>query len=81
MILPSLFSNGLSNTGGTNDGSSPNIYFYQSNGTSSSPPVSTPSGWKQINYTKDSGANDFFKYVFSSDQDCGGSIGWINGIL
>lgn len=81
MILPSLFTNNLLNTGGTNDSKSPNLYFYQSNSTSTNPPIATASGWKQINYLKDNGASGFFNTIFNSTNNLGGSIQWINGDL
>lgn len=81
MILPSLFYNNLLNTGGTNNSNPPNLYFYQSNSTSSNPPIATASGWKTIDYNVDNGASDFFNTIFNSTNLSGGSIGWVNGDL
>lgn len=81
MILPSLFNNNLLITGGTNDAQSPNLYFYQSNSTSSNPPVATASGWKQIDYQVDKGATSFFNTLFETSNELGGSIQWNNGDL
>jgi hypothetical protein len=81
MILPSLFSNNLLNTGGSNNSNSPNLYFYQSNSTSSNPPVATASGWKTIDYAVDNGASDFFNTIFNSSNQSGGSLQWNNGDL
>lgn len=81
MILPSLFYNNLLNTGGTNNYNPPNLYFYQSNSTSSNPPIATASGWKTIDYNVDNGASDFFNTIFNSTNLSGGSIGWVNGDL
>ena len=81
MILPSLFNNNLLNSGGSNDQNPPNLYFYQSNSTSSNPPIATASGWKQINYSVDTGAGNFFNTIFNSTNELGGSLAWINGDL
>lgn len=81
MILPSLFTNNLLNTGGSNNSNPPNLYFYQSNSTSSSPPIAGASGWKQIDYTVDNGATNFFNTLFNSTNDLGGSLQWNNGDL
>ena len=81
MILPSLFSNNLLNTGGSNNYNPPNLYFYQSNSTSTSSPIATASGWKQIDYTIDNGANNFFNTLFNSTNNLGGSLQWNNGDL
>lgn len=81
MIAPSLFTNNLLNTGGTNDNMSPNLYFYQSSATDSNPPVATASGWKQINYTKDNGVTSFFNNIFQTNSSLGGSVQWMNGDL
>ncbi len=81
MILPSLFNNNLLNTGGSNDSNSPNLYFYQSNSTSSNPPIATASGWKQIDYQTDNGSQPFFNKLFNSSTDLGGSLQWNNGDL
>lgn len=81
MILPSLFNNSLLNSGGSNDSKPPNLYFYQSNSTSSNPPIATASGWKTINYSIDNGADSFFNSIFNSSIGTGGSIGWNNGDL
>lgn len=80
MILPSLFTNNLLNTGGSNNSNPPNLYFYQSSSTSS-PPIVTASGWKQIDYTVDNGATNFFNTLFNSTNDLGGSLQWNNGDL
>lgn len=82
MCLPSLFYNNLLETGGTNDGNPPNLYFYQSTSTSASPPVATASGWKTINYTTDKGATDFYNGLFSQNNvGLGGTLQWVNGTL
>ena len=82
MILPSLFNNSLLNSGGSNNLQSPNLYFYQSSSNSINPPIATASGWKQINYNIDTGANAFFQTIFNiSTNNTGGSIQWINGDL
>ena len=58
------------------------IYIYQSSSNNSNPPVSTASGWKQINYQTDKGATLFFNTIFSqSGVNLGGSVQWINGDL
>lgn len=81
MILPSLFTNNLLNTGGTNNSNPPNLYFYQSNSTSASPPIATASGWKQIDYIVDNGATNFFNTLFNSENNLGGTLQWNNGDL
>lgn len=81
MILPSLFYNNLLNTGGSNNANPPNLYFYQSNSTSSNPPIATASGWKTIDYTVDNGAGEFFNTIFNSTNQSGGALQWVNGDL
>jgi hypothetical protein len=82
MILPSLFYNGLLNTGGSNDSNPPNLYFYQSSSNNSNPPIGTASGWKQINYQTDKGAGLFFNSIFyQSNVNLGGCVQWVNGDL
>lgn len=81
MILPSLFYNNLLNNGGTNESNPPNLYFYQSNSTSSNPPIATASGWKTIDYQVDNGAGNFFNTIFKSSNQFSGSIQWVNGDL
>lgn len=81
MILPSLFTNNLLNTGGSNNSNPPNLYFYQSNSTSTSPQIATASGWKQIDYNVDNGATNFFNTLFNSTNNLGGSLQWNNGDL
>lgn len=82
MILPSVYNNNLLNTGGTNNSSPPNLYFYQSSSNDVNPPVGTASGWKQIEYQTDSGAESFFNNIFDYESiELGGSVQWINGDL
>lgn len=81
MILPSLFNNNLLNSGGSNNSKPPNLYFYQSTSTNTNPPIATASGWKQITYSTDIGAENFFNSIFNSTLELGGSIQWINGDL
>lgn len=81
MILPSLFYNYLLNTGGSNNDQPPNLYFYQYTSTSVPPPLSSASGWKQINYQIDNGATSFFNSIFQNTGNLGGSIQWVNGDL
>lgn len=81
MIIPSLFYNSLVDSGGSNNGNSPNLYFYQSNSTNASPPVATASGWKTINYATDTGATAFFDNIFNTTNSLGGGIQWVNGTL
>jgi hypothetical protein len=83
MILPSINFNSLTNTGGTNDGNAPNLYYYQSVGNNA--PISNDgglaSGTQIINYSADFGANPFFNVIAKSNTNIGGSIQWVNGAL
>ena len=71
MILSSLFSNNLLNTWGSNKSNLENLYFYQSNSISVSPPIAGASGWKQIDYAVDNGATNFFNTLFNSTNNLG----------
>lgn len=81
-LLPALFSNNLSTSGGTNNAYVPNLYYYQSTGNSTNPPTYTASGWQTISYSIDYGAQDFFQAITeTTSTDLGGSVAWINGSI
>ena len=82
MILPAINLPNLYNTGGTNDGNPPNLYYYQYSSNNTNPPTEDVSGWITIPYTKDTGAVSFFNSIFGIEQpDIGGYIQWIDGTL
>ena len=81
-ILPALNYLGLLNNGGTNDGNPPNLYWYQSSDSGTNPPVFTAAGATEaIEYTVDTGAENFFNAILGVTETLGGSIQWVNGTL
>mgnify|MGYP005632105309 CR=1 FL=1 len=80
-ILPALYFNTLLYNGGNNDGLPPNLYWYQSSDTSTTPAVYTYSGTTSITYSSDLGCEDFFNTQTDVSATLGGSMQWVNGTL
>jgi hypothetical protein len=88
-ILPALNFLGLLTAGGSNDGNAPNLYWYESSTSSTTPPVFSPNSYASetiSNYSSDTGTEDFFEAVFGDNaltltQPLGGAIQWVNGSL
>jgi hypothetical protein len=81
LILPSLLLPGLYNSGGTNNGNSPNLYFYQSSANNVNPIIESSISAIPISYTNDTGAVAFFNTIFGSSSTLGGYCSWVNGTL
>jgi hypothetical protein len=80
-VLPALNFNDYLSNGGTNDGYSPNLYWYQSSSTSTTPATYAYSGSTSLIYSTDYGCQDFFNSITGQTNSLGGSIQWVNGTL
>ena len=82
MMIPALNFAYLYNSGGSNAGYSPNLYFYQKSINSSTTLVENPSGYRVITYTIDTGAIAFYNAILSkTSTTLGGYMQWVNGTL
>jgi hypothetical protein len=87
MFLPCINLPNLYQTGGTNS-TYPNLYWYQSNGNTTSPSLAAASGAATIKYDYDYGIAPFFNSIMNgasgqsqTDGTIGGYIQWVNGTL
>ena len=80
-ILPALNFNTLQYSGDSNDNSSPNLYWYQTSDTGTTPPVYDYSGSTELSYSVDNGCEEFFNSLTGISATLGGSIQWVNGTL
>jgi hypothetical protein len=87
MFLPCINLPNLYQSGGTNS-TYPNLYWYQSNGNTTSPSLAAPSGYATIQYLNDYGIAPFFNSIMNgvsgqsqTDGTIGGYIQWVNGTL
>jgi hypothetical protein len=60
IILPSILQSSLYTTGGSNNGNSPNLFYYQSSANNVNPPVQTSVLTTAVNYSTDNGVVNFF---------------------
>jgi len=84
MILPAINFYNLYNTGGTNEGNSPNLYLYQTSSSSTTPVTESASGWRDIPYNTDNGTISFFNSIFETtiyQPELGGYAQWVDGTL
>jgi hypothetical protein len=86
MILPCINLPNLYQSGGTNPtGGNPNLYWFQSNSSSTNPAEALASGYITIPYNQDNGIGPFFNSIMNNTSQTTGTIGgyvqWINGTL
>ena len=80
-VLPALNFNTLLTSGGSNDNDAPNLYWYQSTDTGTTPVTYIYSGSTSLTYSTDTGCQSFFNSITQQTNSLGGSIQWVNGTL